>query len=173
MADTQVKPSADDKSIALSGKKALAVPAGKVIETDPNSWYYLKVNYKDRKGNQTTGYAFTQAYQTIAFGDYITLYGGPTNGTTQFSPQPADDGWQYWKIKDNKYYSGTHLDCKATGFLYQGSGYNTWFKIVDGKLYCSYWSGAAGNDYYSFMVPSEEYLGMGFANVFTCELVKV
>lgn len=174
MTDPINDPSPDDKSIALSGIKRVAVPAGNVVATDPNTWYYLKGSYKDKQGNSASGYAYPLGINAAtSFWEYVVWGYSPDGaGPLQFQPQAADDGWQFWKIHDDKANSGYHLDCKATGWLYRGSGYDTWFKIVDGKLHCSYWGGSAGSTFRGGLVPDSIYLGMALPE-FTCELVKV
>ncbi len=168
------EPSADDKPIETSGKPN-ALPAGKVIKTDPNSWYYLKGTYVDDNGKAQTGYAYPVGQNAAtSFWDYVVYQPGLYQGALQFSPQPAEGGWYFWKIKDDASNSGYHLDCKATGFLYRTNLYNTWWQIVDGKLYCSYWTAGVpvGSTYYSFLVSAGQYLAMGLP-VSTVELVQV
>ena len=166
-------PSADDKPIVAV--KPTELPSGKTVKTDPNKWYYLRANYTDKNGKPATSYAFPLGINaSTSFWDYVVFGYSPDGaGPLRFSPQPAEGGWYFWKIQDDKANSGYHLDCKATGFLYRTNLYNTWWQIVDGKLYCSYWTTGvpAGNAYYSFMVPSCEYLGMGLPS-FTCELIE-
>jgi hypothetical protein len=171
---TLIQPSADDKPLIGSGKPN-ALPTGTAVKTDPSKWYYLKANYTDGDGNPQTGYARPVGKNaSTSFWDYVVLVpGGPASNALRFSPQPADGGWSFWKIHDDDYNDGYHLDCKATGFPYRTNLYDTWWQIVDGKLYCSYWTtgvpcGAAG---YSVWVPKGVYIGMGLT-VFTCELVE-
>jgi hypothetical protein len=112
------EPSADDKPIVASDKPSL-LPAGTIKETDPNSWYYLKVNYTDQNGYAQTGYAYPVANNaSTSFWDYVIFVaGGPQEYALRFQPRPADGGWQYWAIHDDVNNSNYHLDCKATGFL--------------------------------------------------------
>jgi hypothetical protein len=176
MSDSQIKPSKDDKSIAETVKKAGALPAGKVIQTDPTKWYYLKANYIDgQTGKPAVGYACSVGPNAgYSFWDYVMFYPGPAAPGGYFiriQPRPADAGWYFFAIHDDDRNAGYHLDCKATGFLYRTSSYNTWWQIVDGKLYCSYWTVgvAAGSAYYSAMVSPGNYVGMGFSPAATFE----
>ncbi|MGB9364510.1 MAG: hypothetical protein WCE79_00710 [Xanthobacteraceae bacterium] len=171
MSDANLKPSADDGPI-VAGDKPNPLPAGKIIKTDPTKWYYLKVNYTDNKGNPAVDYACPVAKNAAtSFWDYVVLGGGTAR--LRFQPQPADAGWYHWRIHDDDYNAGYHLDCKATGFPYRTNLYNTWWQIVDSRLYCSYWTTGVpcGSAYYSFFVPAGEYIGMGLTP-FTCELVE-
>jgi len=166
-------PTADDKPLVASGPPN-PLPAGTPLTTDANKWYRLKASYINDKGKAVTGYAYpvgTNASES--FWDYVIFReGGPGAGALQFNLIPKDGGWFYWKIRDTPANAGYHLDCKATGWLYRASAYNTWFRIVDGKLYCSYWKGPVGSTYRSFLVSSGQYLGMDLP-AFTCELEEV
>jgi hypothetical protein len=165
------EPSLDDKPI-VAGDKPNPLPTGAIKKTDPNSWYYLQANYVDNTGQNVTGYAYPVAKNaSTSFWDYV-VFSPVTDAPLRFQPRPAAGGWQYWAIHDDDYNADYHLECKATGFLYRTNLYNTWWQIVDEKLYCSYWTTGvpAGSAYYSFFVVAGQYLKMGAAE-FTCELV--
>jgi hypothetical protein len=171
-------PSADDKPIAATAKPA-ALPAGTPVKTDPNKWYYLKANYINDERKQTvpaTGYAYPVAKNAAtSFWDYVVFQSGPpTAGVLRIQPRPAEAGWFHWRFHNDQYNEDYHLECKATGFLYRTNLYNTWWQIVDRKLYCSYWTTGvpAGSSFRKFLVPDGQYLGMGLT-AFTCDLEEV
>jgi hypothetical protein len=177
MSDSIIKPSADDKSIAEGVAKHNALPAGKVIATDAKKWYYLKANYIDGQTNKpATGYlTAVDKNASGSFWDYVTVTpGGPWGMTLRIQPRPTDGGWYFFAIHDDDANAGYHLDCKATGYLYRTNLYNTWWQIVDGKLYCSYWTSGvpAGTSYFSFLVSAGEYVGMGFSPAATFEFIE-
>lgn len=166
-----VGPSPDDQPFKITGEPR-ALPAGNVVETNPNKWYYLKVHYVNDQGKAVTGYAYpVGANAAESFWDYVVLSaGGPGNSALKFNVSTSDnDGWQKWIIKDDASNSGYHLSCKATGWLYRATAYDVRFKIVDSKLYCNYWGGPVGSTYRSFLVSSGQYTGMDLP-AFTCEL---
>lgn len=164
-------PSTDDHPIVINNKTN-PLPAGKTTETDSEKWHYLKVNFIDDRGKPVTGYAYPVGENaSTSFWDYVVLSAGNSgNGALKFKAVTLDDqGWQKWIIKDDVSNSDYHLSCKATGWLYRASVYDVRFRIVDGKLYCNYWSGPVGSVYRSFLVSSGQYTGMELP-AFTCEL---
>jgi hypothetical protein len=165
-------PSLDDKPFVPSGPPNPR-PAGEVVKTNAVSLYRLKANWVEENGKAATGYAYPVGQNAAtSFWDYVVFGAEPAGGAAlQFYPGPPDgNGWCRWNIKDDDWNSGYHLDCKATGWLYRASLYDTKFQIVDGQLHCSYWGGPAGSEYHSFLVSSGRYLGMGNIPKFTCEL---
>jgi hypothetical protein len=173
---TDAGPSLDDQPLVPSGKPN-EMPAGVLFKTEPNKWYLLKAHYTDKNGKPASGYAFPLGSSPpLSFWDYV-VFGSSPDGCEPLQFQPVPDNndpkaWEFWRIRDNKCNAGYHMDCKATGWLYRGSNYDTKFRIVDGKLYCSYWGGPAGSQFRAGLVPDGQYLGMGLP-VFTCELEEV
>jgi hypothetical protein len=171
-----VGPSLDDQPLVPSGQPN-PLPSGELLKTDPTKWYLLKGHYTNDSGKPATSYAYPLGKNAAtSFWDYVTLGYSPDGcDPLQFQLIPDNNdpsSWQFWKIRDNSCNAGYHLDCKATGWLYRASAYHTKFRIVDGKLYCSYWSGPAGSEFRSTLVPPGQYIGMGLP-VFTCELEEV
>ncbi|HET9365587.1 MAG TPA: hypothetical protein VFP71_11325 [Candidatus Angelobacter sp.] len=167
-------PKIDDKPFIPSGAPN-ALPAGEAFKADSTSLYRLKATWK-KNGNPVTGYAYpVGANAATSFWDYVVFgEGAAGKAALKFYLSPPDaDGWCRWNIQDDDSNSGYHLDCKATGWLYRASLYDTKFRIVDRHLYCSYWGGAAGSEFNSFLVSAGEYLGMGNLPKFTCELEMV
>ena len=167
-------PSPNDQPLVPSGNPN-PLPAGAAIVTDPESWYRLKANYINDSGRSVTGYAYPVGQNAAtSFWDYVVFSEGPAGSAAlRFKlSAPDDQGWSTWDIHDDDWNAGYHLSCKATGWLYRASAYDVKFRIVDGKLYCSYWGGPAGSAYRSFLVSAGQYLGMGL-QAFTCELEKV
>jgi hypothetical protein len=166
-------PSETDQPLDTSGA-AGAIPAGMVAKADPEAWYRLKVTYEDEDGTRKNGYLHpVGANAATSFWDYVMLgHGTSLCGALQFKLVPDGDGWARWEIRDDDCNSGYHLECKATGWLYRASAYDTKFQIVDGKLYCSYWDGPVGSDYRYKLVPAGRYAGMDLP-AFSCELEKV
>lgn len=166
-----IGPSLDDQPL-VTNNKPNPLPVGKALETDPDEWYHLRVSYVDDQGRAVTGYAYPVGRNaTDSFWDYVILSAGnPSIRALKFKAVTLDDqGWQKWIIKDDDSNSGYHLSCKATGWLYRASAYDVRFRIVDGRLYCNYWSGPVGSTYRSFLVSSGQYMGMDLP-AFTCEL---
>jgi hypothetical protein len=164
-------PSLDDQPFVPSDTPN-PLPAGEPFKTDPDKWYFLKVDYVDDKGKSVTGYAYPIGQNpSTSFWDYVMLQAGPPEkNALKFKLVPLDDqGWQRWEIRDDAYNSNYHLSCKATGWLYRSPMYDVRFRIVGGKLYCSYWNGPVGSTYRSFLVSPGQYTGMSLPG-FTCEL---
>ena len=169
---TGTGPSLDDQPFVPSDTPN-PLPAGEAFHADPYKWYHLKVQYVDDNGKYVTGYAYPVGQNAAAsFWDYVVLSAEIPAGASalKFKLVTLDDqGWQRWEIHDDACNSGYHLSCKATGWLYRASEYDVRFRIVDGKLYCSYWSGPVGSTYRSFLVSNGQYIGMDLPE-FTCEL---
>jgi hypothetical protein len=168
-------PSLDDQPLVPTGA-AFSRPAGEASVTPAVALYRLKAWWTNDKGKTVDGYAYPVGQNaTQSFWDYVIFNEGPAGGSAlQFYLGPPDkDGWARWNIRDDSANSGYHLDCKATGWLYRASLYDTKFQIINTQLHCSYWSGPAGSDYRSTLVSPGRYLGMGLSNVFTCSLEPV
>lgn len=167
-------PSLDDKPFVASGPPK-PLPAGEAFKSDPNSVYRLKATWIDQSGNSATGYAYPMGQNaTASFWDYVVFRALDGTGVLKFYLSPPDqDGYSRWNIVDDASNKGYHLDCKATGWLYRASLYNTKFQIVGDHLHCNYWDGPAGSTYRSVFVSAGEYLGMGNLPKFTCELELV
>jgi hypothetical protein len=168
-------PSLDDKPLLRSGNPN-PLPAGEVFIADPNSWYRLKANYINDKGKTVTGYANPRGENAAKggwFWDYV-IFSPSSNGALRFKLSQDKQGWSRWEIHDDAANSGYHLDCKATGWLYRASAYNTGFRVVDNKLYCNYWDGPVGSRHHRWgsLDEDHDYLGMDLP-VFTCVLEKV
>jgi len=170
-------PKMDDKPFVPSGGPD-PLPAGEAFNADPTIVYRLKATWK-KNGKPVTGYAYSVgANPSDSFWDYVVFQEGSAAGKAlKFYLSPPDEyGWCRWNIKDDDWNSGYHLDCKATGYLYRASLYDTKFRIVDRQLFCSYsstWGGApVGSEYAFVLVSPGEYLGTGLPT-FTCELEPV
>ncbi|MEI7869375.1 MAG: hypothetical protein WCI11_15915 [Candidatus Methylumidiphilus sp.] len=163
-------PSLDDQPL-VTDSTPKPLPAGEALKNDPNKWYYLKVNFVDEYGKHVTGYAYPVGQNaSTAFWEFVVLAAGTRgNGALKFKVSLDDQGWQRWDIHDDDCNRGYHLSCKATGWLYRASEYDVKFRIVDSKLYCSYWNGPVGSTYRSFLVSAGQYAGMDLP-AFTCEL---
>lgn len=163
MSDTNASPSLDDKPLETSAARR-PLPVGAVVKLDPNTWYYCKVNYIDDKGNSKVGYlSAVGGNATISFWDYICVNDDPGY---KFRPNLGSDGWEQWECQD-----GNYLSLKATGWYYRSSAYPLWFKIVDGKLYNSYWDGPAGSVERRILVSDARYVGQGFPELAGCEFI--
>ena len=168
---TSAGPSEDDAPFVPSGAP-MPLPAGSAVATDPAVWYHLKATWTDDRGRTATGYAYPIGENaSSSFWDYVCLFAGPARaGALRFKlSEPDDEGWSRWDIHDDAANDGYHLSCKATGWLYRASAYDVRFRIVDGHLYCNYWSGPVGSDYRSFLISAGQYAGMDLPP-FTCEL---
>ncbi|MEJ7740310.1 MAG: hypothetical protein WKF97_23050 [Chitinophagaceae bacterium] len=136
-----------------------------------NTWYNLRVTYKDEDGKTLTRFMGPIADKaSTSFWDYMQIGGAQS----KFKLHPTKDGWAYWEIDD-----GNWLSLKSTGWAYRSLESNRieW-KIVDGKLYNSYWSSdwqrhPLGTERRRILVPDAYYVGVDLSNnnVFTCELV--
>ena len=142
-----------------------------VLGATPETWYNLKVTYKDENGKLTPGLlgpVGTNA--STSFWDYMRVDGA----ASKFKLHPTKDGWAYWEIND-----GNWLSLKATGWAYRSLEANrVEWKIVDGKLYNNYWSAdwqkyPLGAERQRILVSDAYYAGVGLSSdkVFTCELV--
>jgi hypothetical protein len=170
MADDIIRPPPHDTSIARTVKKVGALPAGRTLETDPNSWYYLRANFRIKSLPYDAWYISRARTPPRRPEDKdVVVFDWRTNFALQFSPQPHEEepGWQVWKIRDGDGLSGTYLDRKDQSFLCWGSGVDAAFRIIDDELYCGQWGTNVG--YYQHDVI---YLVPAF-RPFTCELVKV
>jgi hypothetical protein len=178
MSISRTGPSADDKPLLpIDNTEVNLLPDGTPLITDPNSWYRLKATYIDKNGKPATGYAYPLAANaSTSFWDYMVL--GSSSGTCpplEFKlDSPDDSGYQRWNIRDNDCNDGYHLDCKATGWLYRASAYDTKFRIVDKKLYMNYrWKTAVGSEWRDgFGETKGQYVGADLPEI-TCELEKV
>jgi|GEM_PF-3995109 len=147
-------------------------PSGEAFRTTAVTVYRLKAQWINEKGVTVEGYAYPLAQNAAeSFWDYVVFNEGRAGASAlKFYLSPPDkDGWSRWNIQDDAYNSGYHLDCKATGWLYRASLYDTKFQIVNNQLYCSYWKGPAGSEYRSAFVSAGRYLGMDLP-AFTCTL---
>jgi hypothetical protein len=167
-------PSLDDKPLVPTSAP-YGRPAGEAYNTAAVAVFRLKAQWKNEKGTLVEGYAYPIGQNAAeSFWDYVVLSEGPAGGSAlKFYLSPPDkDGWSRWNIQDDSWNSGYHLDCKATGWLYRASLYDTKFQIVNDQLFCSYWKGPAGSDYRSTFVSAGRYIGMGLP-AFTCKLEAV
>lgn len=141
------------------------------LGTPAETWYNVKVSYKDESGNSKTGYLGPiGSNASTSFWDYVRVDGGQS----KFKLHPTQDGWAYWEIND-----GNWLSLKATGWVYRSLEANrVEWKIVDGKLYNNYWSAdwqkyPLGAERQRILVPDAYYAAVGLSanKTFTCELV--
>jgi hypothetical protein len=162
-------PSPDDQAFVPSSEPN-PVPAGVAFKADPDKWYYLRITYQDDTGKTVTGRAYKIGPNpSTSFWDYMAVSQYDSEGAKFKLHQlhPYKDGWDKWEIDD-----GNWLSVKATGWIYRSSEYPLGWKIVDGKLYNTYWSGAAGCQHNRFFVSDAYYMGQGLLPEFTCELVE-
>jgi hypothetical protein len=151
-------------------------PAGEMFKIAAVAVYHLKARWTNEEGKVVDGYAYPVGQNAAtSFWDYVIFNEGASAGGSalKFYLSPPDkDGWSRWNIQDDPFNSGYHLDCKATGWLYRASLYDTKFQIVNNEMHCSYWKGPAGSEYRSFLVSAGRYLGMDLPK-FTCQLELV
>lgn len=160
-------PSLNDQPFVSSGPPR-ELPAGKAFKADPDTWYHLKVHFKDRHGKFVDSFLYPLGQNpSTSFWDYMAFNSPDGLQPAKFKLHQRPDGWADWEMDD-----GNYLSIKATGWFYRASHYRTGCLVVDGMLYNNYWSGPAGYAYRDVLVPAAYYVGMDLP-VFTCELVPV
>ncbi len=152
------------------------VPGGGLGST-PDTWYRLKVTYRNENNARMPGYMgpVAENFDGRLFWDYMKI-DNDHGWASKFRLHPTTDGWAYWEIDD-----GYWLSLRATGWAYRSyEGNRVEWKIVDGKLYTKYWKSdwqnyPLGCELRGFLGEEEVYfvgVDLGDANVLTnCELV--
>jgi len=173
MSDQERPLSADDEPFVPTGEPR-PLPAGEAFKADPNTWYHLKVHYKDDKGNPVVGlmYPLNNSFPP-SFWDYQVLSGliPAVVKPSKVKVHPPDStGWSKWELDD-----GNWLSIKATGWIYRSSAYPIGWQIMkdaggNSRLCNNYWAGEAGYDWKGGTAPDACYMGMK-RSPFTCELV--
>src|SRR6185295_423672 len=177
MSDEQTLLSADAEPFVPTGTPD-PLPEGEVFEASPDTWYNLRVHYKDDKGNPLTGLMYPLASNpATSFYEYMVLGSSPMGlPPVKLRLKPRPDGWAIWEID----WEGgiQYLSLKLTGWAYRASnkGYAIGWQIVDNKLYNEYWSKnwkgfPAGWAHRSTLVPDAYYVGVSLPQVFICELI--
>lgn len=154
------------------------LPAGLAATADPNKWYYLRAGYAWESGQRAIGWFHSvdprhPVGSGRPYGDYVCLNEGKfMDSILQFRIEPPDEcGYSRWVIRDDT--ADLHLDCKATGWLYVASLYNTRFRIVDRQMFMNYrWTNPLGQQRRTFMVSDAFYVGADLPP-FECELEEV
>src|SRR3954447_8231190 len=172
MSDQERALSADDQPFVPTDEPR-PLPAGEAFNADPNTWYHLRVHYKDDNGNPAVGLMYPLGTNpSRSFWDYQVLGSGDgSSGPTKIKVHPPDPtGWSRWELDD-----GNWLSIKATGWIYRSSAYPIGWQIMkdaegNSRLYNNYWAGEAGYDWRGGAVPDACYMGMKLS-LFTCELV--
>lgn len=144
------------------------------LGSSPSTWYYLKVNYRNRDGGTSVGYlAPIGENATTAFYDYMKVTDYKAYAS-KFKLHDAGNGWKYWEVDD-----GNWLSLRFNGWAYRSTeGNRVGWKIVNNKLYTNYsrWQdypmGAQWRDDL-LLIPFAYYVGanLGDDYVMTCELV--
>lgn len=168
---------ADHGPLPTSGA-ANPLPSGVAATADPNKWYYLRVGWEWTGVRRMLGWMHSVGTGREGdFGrpywDYVCVddFKDPER-ILQFRIEPPDEsGYSRWVIRNEKV--DLHLDCKATGWLYVASLYNTRFRIVDRQLYMNYrWTNPLGVERRSFLVSDAFYVGADLPAL-ECELEEV
>ena len=107
-------------------------PTGGGLGGTQDTWYRLKVTYKDENNVAHTAY-LGAAGGSYGETDWDNMVMGGYD--RKFKLYPAGDGYDYWEISD-----GYWLSMRLSGWAYRSFyGQRIGWKIVDGKLYNSYW----------------------------------